>query len=294
MDRGKYQDCRKRRCARLAQPRELLNLALETSWPRKFSLWLEALVRLGCRRLTARSILSGDKWVQVDSEHKTAAGRGAVRIQKPGEYSGKISYFQNFSLARLEEGVFRTLRFRGLDEEAFDEENFSYRLELEAGDYRLTSGNRLASGNVLVALKDFTVLPGEDLDIKLVFNQDEAEQSETLGRLPAGITLQLFTGGELALDVLKGDGPVVAAWIDPDREPTKHLIRDLEERKDQFEALSVPIILCLGEDKITDSFDPANYRGLPALRLVRDADYRFLAQVQESLQVDLPADFPWC
>lgn len=236
--------------------------------------------------------LVGDKWVQVDSEHKTAAGRGAVRIQKPGEYSGKISYFQNFSLARLEEGVFRTLRFRGLDEEAFDEENFSYRLELEAGDYRLTSGNRLASGNVLVALKDFTVLPGEDLDIKLVFNQDEAEQSETLGRLPAGITLQLFTGGELALDVLKGDGPVVAAWIDPDREPTKHLIRDLEERKDQFEALSVPIILCLGEDKITDSFDPANYRGLPALRLVRDADYRFLAQVQESLQVDLPADFP--
>ena len=86
---------------------------------------------------------------------------------------------------------------------------------------------------------------------------------------------------------------MVLAWIDPDREPTKHLIRDLTERRRKFDALNVSIILCLGADTITDSFDLANYGALPAnTHFVKDWRYEVLEHTQRSLQDPMPRSFP--
>lgn len=236
--------------------------------------------------------LSQGSWVQIDSA-KSPADPGVLRIREQVGYRRKISYFHNFALARLEKGVFRTLRFRGLDEEAFDDEAFPSELELEAGRYRLTAGKRLESGDVCVTLRDFTLLPGEILDLTSVFSGKEVNSGRPLGELPATVALLELDGGEVVLDYLKGERPIAAIWIDPEREPTKHLLRELRERREQFEDLGITVLLCLGDDRAADFADPDMYGALPCgTRLIRDADYRFFSQVQGGLQAELPMNFP--
>ena len=236
--------------------------------------------------------LHEETWTPLDLQDRLA-GSGAIRILKPTEYTGTINYFQNFSLARLEDGFFKTLRFRGLDEETFNEENFNHELQLRAGVYRITTGNRLADGRVLATLKIFAVEPGKMCDVQLVLAQ-ETVRAESLGDLPEGLRLKRYgAGGDVDLDDLRKNGALVLAWIDPDREPTKHLIRDLTERRRKFDALNVSIILCLGADTITDSFDLANYGALPAnAHFVKDWRYEVLEHTQRSLQDPMPRSFP--
>lgn len=239
--------------------------------------------------------LHEENWVEVnfDSSSETISQVGTLRFHKPRDYEGKIDYYQNFSLARLEGQRFQTLRFRGLDEEAFDEESFSHKLEVSSGLYRLTTGNRLPDGRVLVTLTTFPVEAGKTRDVALIFAQDE-RVAQDLGQLPSGLVFPKFEReGQVVLDELLGEQGVVLAWLEPDREPTKHLIQDLSERKVQFEARGVPIVLCLGADKVTDSFDLSNYGDLPfTASFARDDRYGALKQVQASLKETMPENFP--
>ncbi len=239
--------------------------------------------------------LHEEDWVEVNfaSPSEVTTEEGTLRFHRPQDYEGKIDYYQNFSLARLEGQTFQTLRFRGLDEEAFDEESFSHKLTVSPGVYRLTTGNRLPDGRVLVTLTTFTVEPGKTHDVKLIFAREE-QTAQNLGQLPSGLVFPRFAGeGQIDLDGFLGEQGLVLAWLEPDREPTKHLIRDLTERKAQFEARGVPIVLCLGADKVTDSFDLGNYTELPAtVSFIRDDHYEGLDKVQANLQEAMPENFP--
>ena len=215
----------------------------------------------------------GEAWVEVDLQGPGQPG--VFRIHPPKADARKVDYFQDFSVARLEKGVFHTLRFRGLDEEAFNEESFSHWLELIPGLYRLTTGHRLTDGTVLANLRDFSVLSGKILDLDLVFAR-EPEPIRSLGRLPTD---------------LECDKGVVLAWIDPKGEPSKHLIRDLVDRKAQIDALGSTVVIYLGVD--TGCFDLDNYPDLPGnTHFAKDIDYQVFKRVQRSLQEALPLDFP--
>lgn len=217
---------------------------------------------------------------------------GTVRLHKSADYSGKVQYYQNFTLARMEENKLQTLRFRGLDEEKFDEENFSQPLEVRPGYYWLTTGNRLADGTVLVTVTPFQVQAGQTTDIELVFLEEEVDQMEW-GEIPTGLELKSFTGDIKQLDQFMTKQGLVLAWIEPDREPTKHLIRDLTERRSQFENQDIEIVLCVGEDKLTDSFSLEQYKGLPRrTTFLMDRSYHALERVEANLKREAPRNYP--
>lgn len=239
--------------------------------------------------------LHEEEWVEVsfDEKDEDSLGYGTIRLHKSCDKPSDKKYYTDFSLARWDGQMYRTLRFRGLDEEHFNEEGFSPKLKVREGFYRLVTGSRLANGSVLATLSTFMVEPEQTTDVELIFALETAEGTN-LGQMPQCLAFFLFgANDQVVIDDLLGENGIILAWIEPEREPTKHLLRDLMERKTQFEALGSSIVLILGADKVTGSFAIENYAGLPKNTLfVKDDRYKALAQVQKDLTEAMPEDFP--
>ncbi len=74
----------------------------------------------------------------------------------------------NFTIARYNAGVYRTLEFdygRKISE-------FETKTEVEAGKYLLVTGNRLADGSVLSSVTFFDVPAKATTDVKVNIRQD--------------------------------------------------------------------------------------------------------------------------
>ena len=167
----------------------------------------------------------------IDSQpgEEAKAQAAMVRFRRRSAEAGKLEYYRNFTVSRLEGNVFHTLRFRDLDEASFDEEDFSDTLQVRPGYYWLTTGNRLADGSVLVRVQPFHVRSNETTTVELVLRTDEKEQA-VLGTMTEAV-FQGFDDQEVSVDTQAWENGMLLAWIEPDREPTKHLIRELGELK---------------------------------------------------------------
>ena len=238
--------------------------------------------------------LHEETWVDVDfGICTTSQGQaGILCFHTPKDHGREVTYYQNFSLACLVGGNFQTLRFKGLDEEAFNDQNFSPKMMVRPGLYRLTTGNRLPDGRVLARLTTFTLEEGRTQDVELTLVEEEA-MATALGHMPQGLVFPLFEGEEnIELDSILDEQGLVLAWLEPEREPTKHFIRDLTERKDQLEARGIPVILCLGADQVRDSVDLKSEELPSTCSFVQDHGYRGLRQIQANLEEEIPENFP--
>ncbi|MGE6228686.1 transglutaminase domain-containing protein [Paenibacillus chitinolyticus] len=182
----------------------------------------------------------------------------------------EASYFQNLTVARLEDGLYRTIVFPHGKSDLYAEP-----LELEAGSYRLTTGTRLKDGTVRVRFRHFTVLPGRQTELTPTFRAAPSEVP-VLGAVDGRTVFgSLEENGETrVLEDLAGGRAVLAAWIEPEREPSKHLIRELTELSNLYAKAEATVIMVVGGDRRTVSFDPARYGALPeGTHFVRDEDY---------------------
>lgn len=229
----------------------------------------------------------------IDSQpgEEAKAQAAMVRFRRRSAEAGKLEYYRNFTVSRLEGNVFHTLRFPDLDEASFDEEDFSDTLQVRPGYYWLTTGNRLADGSVLVRVQPFHVRSNETTTVELVLRTDEKEQA-VLGTMTEAV-FQGFDDQEVSVDTQAWENGMLLAWIEPDREPTKHLIRELGELKTDYEKKALSVVLALGEDKLTDSFDPNSYTNLPQGALFcLDKDYAALQNVEKALGHEFPRSYP--
>jgi len=229
-----------------------------------------------------------------ESAAPSAAAPGAVRLlpdaNGDGNSSTAAAYFNNFTLARFENGVYRTLSYEFGKTDVFDKP-----FELLAGEYRLTTGTRLSDGTVLVRLTHFAVASGETLELPLVFRR-ETITVPVIGDANPDCALTPLKGAAVRLPELASKQGLVLAWIEPDREPSKHLIREIGELAAEFDAWGGPVWLVAGDDKITAAFAPEAYTGLPAsVAFGRDNAYASLQSLTASLpepsQISYPAVF---
>jgi hypothetical protein len=182
------------------------------------------------------------------------------------------SYGENFSFARLEDGVYKTLIYPYGSMDVYSEP-----YEVEPGAYRLTTGIRLKDGAVRVRFIYFTVRAGDTTEVVLTYRETVVD-IPVLGKLAPGSLLTRLDGSEVVLEALLGSEGAIAAWIEPEREPTKHLIRELGELAEPLDKLGLPIVLLIGDTEWNASFDPAAYPKLPVRTLfVRDSSYASLS-----------------
>ncbi|HBU80691.1 MAG TPA: transglutaminase domain-containing protein [Paenibacillus sp.] len=195
-----------------------------------------------------------------------------LRDEEGPQEAPTASYGENFSFARLEDGVYKTLIYPHGSTDVY-----SQPYEVEPGAYRLTTGIRLKDGAVRVRFIYFTVRAGDTTEVVLTYRETVVD-IPVLGKLAPGSVLTRLDGSEVVLEALLGAEGAIAAWIEPEREPTKHLIRELGELAEPLDKLGLPIVLLIGDTEWNASFDPAAYPKLPVRTIfVRDSSYASLS-----------------
>lgn len=208
------------------------------------------------------------------------------RDQGAGTVQPTASYYENFTLARLENGFYKTLCYPHGANDLYDTP-----LEVEQGVYRLTTGVQLKDGTVLIKFTYFHIAEGEETKLVMKYRQSTLE-IPVYGKVERLKQLTSWAGVEQTFaDLIGGKGAYVA-WLEPEREPSKHLLRELSELKQEFNALGAPIILIIGDKQWAASFHPEDYPDLPANAVfVRDSTYNLLPELFASSQAS-EAGFP--
>jgi len=190
------------------------------------------------------------------------------------ETNPKPEYSIHFTLARFEDGRYRTLEFG----ENLGIEEMQKNIPLDPGKYMLVTGNRNETGDVLAELDFFELLP-DDSTLIQVRLRDEEKEAPVKGKIDAGRTITLADGKMAPMLMIKEKG-VVILWIDPGTEPTRHIFRDLPLLREEFDEWGGYLLFMLRGGAEGDSFNPADFPGLPQNALFcLDENHEFLRSV---------------
>jgi len=214
----------------------------------------------------------GDEgWRTVLFRRDTAAGESAT-VKSPGQATLKLAYspegyvvdpmyYSQFSLSKLSGGMPRQLEY---DENATVSSVFKEPVELEAGQYVLTSGQRLANGGVLARSEIFTLRPGENLVKRLSVRHDDSEVS-VIGALNAeNIYHDIDLDADKSILSTTGRGYYVVGLISPNHEPSAHALNDLTAVSARLEGTGVKILLMFDSAEAASRFKREAFAGLPS------------------------------
>ena len=171
-----------------------------------------------------------NKWhdVSFGSEAGTSAEKGFLRLTSK-ENQPVPEYYIHFSLARFENGRYNTLeydynkRITGFENE----------LELSPGHYMLVTGNRISDSRILSSITFFELKGNEHKTIEVVLRKDKSPKG-VLGNFDLSSEILLTDNSTRKLKDLSERG-VVLTWIEPDKEPTKHIFNDLPLLKTELD-----------------------------------------------------------
>ncbi|MEI8046055.1 MAG: transglutaminase-like domain-containing protein [Bacteroidota bacterium] len=220
----------------------------------------------------------GKDWQNVAFETLTEniIAKGSVHFVNPIPGSDP-KYAINFTIARFNKGVYRTVDF----DYGTKLSEFNTKTDIEAGKYLLVTGNRQADGSVLSSVTFFEVPASVTTDVKV-----EIRQNYTPAEPWAKINTDLYkfnryaSNEVISLDKLASAKGAILVWIDPDKEPSKHVLADIPGVKDLIEKWGGSIIFLFAQDKISASFKPSNFTNLPSQNIFAyDKGAKLLAEI---------------
>ena len=200
-----------------------------------------------------------DKWYDVyfaDEEYEHAE-KGFLKIFS-NEKHPVPEYYIHFTIARFENGRYNTLEYdynRRIND-------FGKELELLPGHYMLVTGNRINDNKILSSVTLFELKGNEHKTIEVVLRKD-GSPLKVLGKLDLNSEIILPDGSKNKLEDLAGKG-LVLTWIEPDKEPTKHIFNDLPLLKTELDKWGGWFIFLLPPSEGGNEFNPLRLTGLPA------------------------------
>jgi hypothetical protein len=228
-----------------------------------------------------------NKWKDVyfADEKPPVAEKGFIRLES-SETNPVPEYFIHFTLARYEKGRYVTLDYdynKKITE-------FSEELALPPGSYLLITGNRLNDSRILSNLTFFQLLENEHKTIEIKLRRDIADKKiigkSDLKSIISSVNIKKVTQSAVAA---KG---VVMVWIEPDKEPTKHIFNDLPLLKKELDAWGGYFIFLSGSLEDSRSFDFNTLKGLPANTLFGTDDqlkiFRKYVHINPQPEMSLP------
>ena len=135
------------------------------------------------------------------------------------------SYYSQFSLSRLQNG---TLSLQEFPEEATWKDTFAQGVQMDAGQYLLVSGTRMADGSVLAHLEFFGLKANatQKQPLKL---RDNADELRVIGNFNCENYFTNYKGVHKTLLESTGRGYYVVALIRDNHEPSTHILHECEE-----------------------------------------------------------------
>ena len=161
--------------------------------------------------------------------------KNSTLILKSGEDT-QWKYFQNWSIAKLENGRYVSLK---LGTEAFENQHMN--LPLESGKYRILTSNRLPNGNMFANEYHFEIQPGETKEIDLVLREADLEDMLENISMPE-FTLRREDGSTVKASDLTADGKHILAFLEEEKEPTEHILNEMMEQEEAFAGYAEKII----------------------------------------------------
>ena len=157
----------------------------------------------------------GCRFQAVDAPEESAS----VTLEHPDGWK----YMEDFSVAALEDGTYRTLRLSGPSFQA------------RPGDYRILTVNRLPNGDQFASRYCFRLEAGESKAVRL--RKRQADLSRMLG----SYDLEEFTvyteDGQAVPGSTLTQHKAVLIWLEEGAEPTEHILNELLERQEAFRQL---------------------------------------------------------
>ena len=195
-----------------------------------------------------------DVWFTGD---KRLSGEKGVVTFFSEEQTPVPQYTIHFTLAVLENGRYKTLDYG--DEVRV--EDIPEKLPLAPGRYMLTTGNRDENGNVLASVSFFDLSPGEDARVAVKLRHKE-NKNLSAWSIDLERTIHTHTGAKSDLKSLADKG-IVLIWIEPGKEPTRHILNDLPQLKKEFDAWGGNFIFLFNTATAPGSFKPEELKGIP-------------------------------
>lgn len=173
-------------------------------------------------------------------------------------------YYHHFTLARFDENRFQTLElgeYQDIDKIG--------NLQMISGKYRLITSNRLSSGKILVDMKFFDIK--KDTILGLVFPKQNIE-IKAIGTLNRKMITDFIDYKDMRAKGLQEKSNIVIAIIQPDKEPSKHVLNDIQKIKKDFESLNNTILFVIQKKDLPATFKAEDYPDLPYRTIFKITD----------------------
>ena len=210
---------------------------------------------------------------------------GRITIDYQGNGDTKPGYWTHYTLARFEDGDFVTFDYEDDPRVA----QFPFTLEVPAGYYMLSTGNRNSEGTVLSRLEFFNIPAGKDVKKTVILRDFNQEQSQ-YGHIDPNLVLPT-ADGEISIQAMAGVKPLIVCFIDPTREPTKHLLKEMSQLKREFERQGDNILFVVPSDKLAPDFHFEAW-DLPHSQLIEDIGNRWTDSFIEATGHNFRNNFP--
>ena len=202
------------------------------------------------------------KWVDVNfgKEEKLQTPQGTLAATyAPGTFIDNPKYYSHFSLSRIEDGQ---LQLQNYAETDTWQSLLKDGTKVDAGQYLMVTGTRMADGGVLAHLDFFRVKADSLCQLQYV-QRESSERLQVIGSFNSeNLFHDLSTGSTRSLLSATGRGYYVIALIAPGNEPTNHFLRDVMPYKDAFEQWGQKLVL-LFRDKDQAGRFTNDFPGLP-------------------------------
>lgn len=217
--------------------------------------------------LTGRlQYFDSSKWVNVESSNQEDKGRLIVSYNTTSlNDDPKLS--THFTIARWNGEQYQTVDMEDIAHDmgsgASYKTLFKNPIELPEGHYMLITGTRLSDGTVLARNEPFTIEKGRTTSVKMVMRSAE-NSLEVIGNInPEVIYLPAGATEPATLLSTTGRGYFVLAMVDAKKEPTTHLLRDLQKKKAELEKWGRPIVLVFRNKEQLAMFKATDFPTLP-------------------------------
>jgi len=232
-------------------------------------------------------VFENGKWNIVSLEEtKPALPTGKLVLKYNGNMQMKPQYWTHYTIAKFDDGDFSTFDYED-DPRIAD---FPVVLDLEEGYYMLSTGNRYSDGEVLSHLVFFNIKPNETIEREVVLRPLKPRQSDCYGIIDDNIEIEV-EGKKLKVKSLANDKPMVLCFIDPNREPTKHTLKEFGAMRETYEKLDANILMVVPSEKLTDQFSVDKY-GLPKQTMLSVDSYGFMKKILHDTKQQDGDNFP--
>ncbi|MFH1296116.1 MAG: transglutaminase domain-containing protein [Bacteroidota bacterium] len=193
-------------------------------------------------------------------------------------------YSIHYTVEQHKDGFFRTLDYENSDLV----DKFPVTLQLAPGTYMVVTGNRLPDGTVLARIVRIKLEGGKTTQLPVTLRKDFTSPP-VFGIFEKNKLQSDLAGKGIQIDPSTGQ---ILAWMEPDKEPTKHFVADLKAKAEEITKWTGGMILFFPDQQELERFISKEKGGLPEkINYALYEDYPF-DLLYYSVDVPLSGNFP--